>query len=122
MPSRADIDPFELRDHLGYLFLLDVVGQPARFRYRLIGTHITATVGRDSTGRFVDEAYPNRDGLDLTEFYRYLTDAKCPARNHGTVRWVDKEHKRYEAVTLPLSEDGERVNMFLGEMAFSVEP
>src|SRR5260370_17327555 len=41
MPSRADIDPIELKPYLPQLVLLDVEGEPPRFRYRLVGTEGT---------------------------------------------------------------------------------
>lgn len=118
MPSRGDIDPLELRDHLGYIVLINIIGEPARFQYRLVGTSIVQEIDRDSTGRFVDEIYSSDRSEALTGFFRYLVKEKCPAHNYGNARWADKDHKEYEAVTLPLSDDGERVDMFLCRMAF----
>ncbi|MHA1599845.1 MAG: PAS domain-containing protein, partial [Alphaproteobacteria bacterium] len=40
MPSRTDIDPLELEEHLGRLHLLDVIG-PNLFRFRLYGSTVT---------------------------------------------------------------------------------
>lgn len=37
------------------ILLLDVTGQPARYRIRLAGTKLTRLSGRDSTGCFFDE-------------------------------------------------------------------
>ena len=57
LPARADIDPLELKAFMGDMFMLDVVGDPRRFRYRLVGAKIAARVGRDSTGLFQEDAY-----------------------------------------------------------------
>lgn len=56
MPSRRDIDPLAMPKHLlPHLELIDVIAAPERrFRWRLIGTHVTAAVGQDCTGRFFD--------------------------------------------------------------------
>jgi hypothetical protein len=115
MPTRADIDPLELPGLLGNLFLLDVVGLPARYRYRLIGTKIVDAVGRDSTGRFVDEIYPG-GGDALVRLYHYVAAQRRPVRNHGTVQWVGRDFSRYETLVLPLGDD--RVSMLLGGMMF----
>jgi hypothetical protein len=56
MPSRADMDPVELpRALLPNLFLVDVEESPRRFRYRLVGTELTAIMRRELTGRYIDE-------------------------------------------------------------------
>src|SRR5262245_2454510 len=54
MPTRADIDPLEMRAWLGNLLLIDVCGE-GRFTYRLYGTGFVQSFGRDMTGRSVDE-------------------------------------------------------------------
>lgn len=37
--------------------IVDAVGSPRRFRVRLAGTAVNAAVGRDLTGKFLDEAF-----------------------------------------------------------------
>ena len=53
MPPRRDVDPLAIPGHLlPHLELIDVLHHPKlRFRWRQIGTHATAVVGRDQTGR-----------------------------------------------------------------------
>jgi len=70
MPSRRDVDPLAIPGYLlAHLELIDVFHHPElRFRWRLIGTHVTTAVGRDQRGgiltRFVRATiwrlYPNR--------------------------------------------------------------
>ncbi|MBC8239846.1 MAG: PAS domain-containing protein [Alphaproteobacteria bacterium] len=55
MPVRRDIEPLELKSHMGRLHFIDVEHDPIRLRYRLIGTVTTETLGRDMTGRYFDE-------------------------------------------------------------------
>ena len=40
MPLRKDIDPLELKDHLGSLNIIECLPERDDFRYRLIGTRI----------------------------------------------------------------------------------
>ncbi|HEX7968313.1 MAG TPA: PAS domain-containing protein, partial [Stellaceae bacterium] len=49
MPSRADIDPIEMKAHLGWIVLADVLPRLADFRLRLVGTLVTQYFLSDST-------------------------------------------------------------------------
>jgi hypothetical protein len=54
MPTRADLDPVEMRAWLGNLVLIDAMAD-GRFVYRLYGTKFVDSFGLDMTGRSVDE-------------------------------------------------------------------
>ena len=55
MPSRKDIDPLQIPPaYLPNLMLIDVLHNPRRYKYRLIGTHVVAASGEDRTGRIFD--------------------------------------------------------------------
>lgn len=55
LPSFRQIDPLDLRPALGYIMLLDVVGDAEDFRYRLFGSAIGSVSGFDMTGKLVSE-------------------------------------------------------------------
>jgi hypothetical protein len=116
LPRRADIDPVELKPFLGSIFMLDVVGEPKRFRYRLVGTKIVDYVARDSTGRFQEEAYPPAQAAENNAMYRWICEHKQPLRNYGVINWVGREFLKYEIANLPLAADGETVDIILGCM------
>jgi hypothetical protein len=63
LPTRGDIDPTKLPGSvLPHILLIDIEeGDASRFRWRLIGTHITNVLGRDSTGRYLDEVLQSED-------------------------------------------------------------
>jgi hypothetical protein len=66
MPTRLEIDPAELpAPMLPYVFMVDLSGDPPRWRYRLIGTEIVARLGVEPTGRFLDDVFG-------TKYCRYL--------------------------------------------------
>jgi hypothetical protein len=117
LPSRADIDPIELKPFLGNIFMLDVVGDQKRFRYRLVGTKIVARVGRDSTGKFQEEAYSPEQAAENNALYRLICETKKPVRNFGVINWVNRKFLRYEIANMPLADDGETVNIILGCMS-----
>src|SRR5215470_6786814 len=57
MPSRSDIDPVDLKPMLPNLILIDVVPDPRRYVYRLVGTREVEMRGTDPTGKAIEEAY-----------------------------------------------------------------
>lgn len=118
MPSRDDFDPLELKDDLGWIVLVDVEHEPVRFRYRLIGTNITHLVGRDATGAYLDELYPPSAERVATSSFREILQSKTPNRILGTMHHAEKGFLEFEAVDLPLSADGETVNMIMVRSAF----
>ena len=118
-PRRSDIDPIELKAHLPQLLLLDVLQAGVDFRYRLIGTAIVQGMGHDSTGRRVSEVFADHPALlkSVLERFRHVVVKQVPIFTRGRTLWVpDREHRRYVAVGMPLSEDGAHVNMILYEM------
>jgi hypothetical protein len=118
MPARADIDPLELKRHLGSLCLIDVFHAPLRMRYRLIGTKIVETMGRDSTGKFYDELYSRPLLADIERSFEWIATNRAPLRSFGDAFYADRLFYAYEIVNLPLSDDGETVNMVLGKLVF----
>src|SRR5471030_356303 len=53
--ARRDIDPLDFAYVLGNVVLLGVLDQPLRFRYRLVGSLLSAKTGYDMTGKFLHE-------------------------------------------------------------------
>lgn len=53
-----------------------------------------------------------------TRWSERCRDGLLPVRVFGVVDWLDKGHKRYETVILPLADDGKTVNRFVGAMVF----
>ena len=118
MPSRADISPVDMRGHMGDLILIDVALAPLRLRYRLVGTNITTVMERDSTGKYYDEIYSTELLSVIYERFDWIIRNKAPLRTHGQAFYPDKNFYNYETLNLPLSDDGETVNMVLGELIF----
>ena len=94
---------------LGSLFVVQVEPETDDFRYTLIGTEITEHVGRDNTGRTVGDVF-GASGLQL---YSQVRDTRQPVRVWGVVDWLDKQHKSYETLVLPLAADGVTIDMLM---------
>ena len=122
MPSRADIDPLELKPHLGNLCLIDVEPEPLRLRYRLVGSHITQKMGRDATGRWYDELYSGELLRDILASFHWIIEHRAPLRTYGQAFYPDRQFYRYEIINLPLSDDDDKINMVLGTLLFKLAP
>jgi hypothetical protein len=87
MPSRADIDPLELKPYLPQLVLLDVEGDPPRFRYRLVGAEVTRVrqglVKSDPTGEFVDAVTHHQGTAAVLAHYRRVVAERKPSTDAG---------------------------------------
>jgi hypothetical protein len=116
MPSRADIDPLELKPYLPQLVLLDVEGDPPRFRYRLVGTEVTRVrqglVKSDPTGEFVDAVTHHQGTAAVLAHYRRVVAERKPSTDAGTyVPSRERPWVRFSRLVMPLSADDSTVNM-----------
>jgi hypothetical protein len=114
LPGRQHLEPLDLPELLQWLLLVDVVGEPPRFRYRLIGTGQARVMECDLTGRWLDEAYDHfRDKRDHAEFVAVaggqIRYSRCPPEYR-----VERSHVLMERLLLPLARDGLSVDMVLG--------
>ena len=120
MPARSDIDPLELRRHMGSLVLVDVLPGMTDFRMRLIGSRIVETLGRDSTGKLLSSLkaadanwWRFCDGL-----YRAIARRAVTARARGNLRMVGRDFRTFDSVLLPLDAGDGTVGMILAEQIF----
>lgn len=121
LPSRADIDPFELKPLLPHVLLIDVERPALQFRYRLVGTAIVHVVGSDPTGRRMDEVLPQRLVAPALRAYREAAVRRQAMRLAGRFWQPARSHILWEAALLPLAADGNTVTMLFGGMTFRHE-
>jgi len=120
LPNRRDIDPLAFADVLGHVMLLDVLGDPLRFRVRVHGTAMVKEAGYDLTGKLMDE-------LPIVDYRDYVRE-RCeglvrtgePLVVHHN-RSIDSRVRTYEALWLPFSDDGQNVTMLLCAMIYDRE-
>lgn len=114
-PSRAAIDPIEMPQLLARVMLVDVEtaeGSEADFRYRLSGTGIRAVHGYDPTRLRPSELTPRLYGQLIDAHYRAAVAARQPLA-HVIVMITNLKQRSYARIILPLSEDGETINMLM---------
>lgn len=111
-PGRLDIDPVDIKYALGNVSLVEVVGDPPRFRWRLVGSQLAHRLGNDMTNQWVDE-YPNQGYREylIGSYHKILkTGEPTLALNE---RDIEGKPRRFEVLRLPLAEDGQTINMIL---------
>jgi len=121
MPSRADVDPIELKQSLPRLILIEVQDDPPDFRYRLAGTQSYDIHGVELTGRSVLDIRPAGQG-------RRLWNDLCDMLAHKEpqlvlLRFTNREGnaRSYRVMRLPLSNQGEDVDHVLVMQDFGAE-
>lgn len=120
MPSRGDIDALDLGFALGNICLIDVVrGSRLRFRFRLDGSNLAALTGFDLTNTFADEFEPGPYRDFMLEVYRRIVAGKAPLFFRHQEEW-QYSGMQMESSTLPLSSDGETVDMIM-DVVFPAE-
>jgi hypothetical protein len=110
MPSFDDLDPLEFPWALGNLTLVDVLREPVRFRYRLVGSAHVERLGMDMTGKFVDD-FPSAAVRQI--LMRSYAEAVETAQPLHRTRWdvVAGVNHHYEALILPLASAPPTVDM-----------
>ena len=114
IPSRADIDALEMKDFLAHVVLIDVERSPQRYRIRLMGTAFADQYGEEVTGKYLDELDFGDAMKGVIAVYGRVVATREPGYTKATsYKKADGRIIRFERIALPLSEDGESVNMVL---------
>ncbi len=128
LPGRQNFDPVEIRDLLPNVWLLDVQRKPFRLKYRLMGTRVVEWIGKDYTGRWLDEVHPHIPDLadDQGAVGKALPRFKTVVEQ-GVVDWrrgkpslflAHKDFVEIERALLPLASDGHDVDVLLAGTVF----
>ncbi len=121
LPGRPAFEPLVVPALLPHLVLIDVVDRPPRFRYRLIGTRMVDALGRELTGRWLDEAHakPGGEKPVFPSYERVVRDG-VPDWRRGPPHFAGFIDRctAMERVFLPLAADGRTVDIILTVSVF----
>ena len=123
MPTRADIKPVDMKEHLGWIILLDVLPEFSDFRYRTIGTRVTQYFLADPTGKTLSEsfsAYGDAAVNGVLAVHRKAAKDQVAVRAYGGAGWIGRSFLDFDALFLPLSNDGVTVDMILSAFTFDL--
>lgn len=123
MPARADIRPSEMKEHLGWIMLLDVLPGAHDFRFRTVGTRVTEYFLSDATGKTLTEAF-TKYGDDAVKAvlatHRKIARDGVTLRVHGGAGLFGRAFLDFDALYLPLSDTGTSANMILSAFTFDL--
>jgi hypothetical protein len=119
MPARADIDPAAIPGLLPYVFMYGAAPEGG-YTVRLVGEAVVDFVGRNATGNPAGIVMPSRSAEMIVRILDTVTSERAPKFRAGKTHWLaEKSHRDYEACFLPLSADGDTVNIVLCGLSFS---
>jgi len=111
-PKRSDIDPVDMRFALGNIDLVEISYDPIVFFFRISGSNIDRDEGFNMQGKTLDE-YPlpqHREAVRKT----YMRALEKGEPDYEELERLDEgKIVRYGRLILPLSESGDRVDVFL---------
>ncbi len=120
-PSRADIQPAEIKPLLPDVMIwnVDKIGGP--YTIRLVGENIVRFVGHNNTGASATAGMPEEAAATMIAVLTQVAETLAPLFRTGKAFWQqEKSFRDFEVCYLPLSSDGETVNMILGGVKFDV--
>ena len=112
-PCRRDFDPWDLKPVLPMILLVDVLQDPLDFRYRLSGTKVRDIHGMELTGHRVRDLMPRLYAEKVWQDYSELVERKAPQLCE--IEYINRfDLKRcFKVLRLPLSSDGDSVDMIM---------
>jgi hypothetical protein len=115
-PTRASLDPLEMRAFLANLVTGDIEPHPFRVHYKLVGTIIAGYSRLDFSNRYLDElTYTGRDSVDWEMCYRRVHATKAPIVGTCALRSsYDHVIGTYEYAILPLWRGEDPAGSFVG--------
>lgn len=120
LPSRRSIDPLEMAEWLGNIVLIDVTPE-GDYRYRLYGSEFVVEFGKEMTGQSIRDL-PSQQQEIIAAEYNLACQTKLPRARLYTAefetgallnRHDGTRRETWERLVLPMSSDGETVDMLL---------
>jgi hypothetical protein len=114
LPGRRHIDPIDIPKLLDNLWMLDVVGDPQRFRVRLIGGAGQRKGFPARVGDFMDQFFAKGIEDEALDDLRFVAGRRQPVWRRGLPLLQHKtEVAELERLLLPLAADGQTVDIVL---------
>ncbi len=117
-PARSDIVFAEIAHLLPVMQIVEVQRDPMRFRHRFVGTEIVESMGRDVTGRYVDQALYGTATDEILASLETVVREGRPYRREALLTWYDRDWLMIEAVELPLLDDSGEIGAILAGVDF----
>jgi hypothetical protein len=106
MPSRADLDPLEMKEWLAGVIRVDVLRNPDRLIYRVVGSRSVELRQADVTGKTVEEGFHGPTLPQVLENYRLVVEDQILVYDCDGTLSHSGLMRASETLMLPLSSDG----------------
>jgi len=115
LPGRRDLLPEDIAPLWSRSWMLDVFRDPLRYRYRLCGTDMVRSLGREVTGEWLDEVHPALIANPQScERFRFMAETGRATWRRGLPLWTrDPKHQAIETLIVPLAGNGRTVDKLL---------
>jgi len=112
-PTRADIDPADLRLLLANLFVVEAVDGGDRFRYALAGKTVRDTLGFELSGQYLEDLF---HGETLDRAMANYRTVLAGLGHYSVQRWLQRGRPiiRFRRLLLPLASDRSHIDGILG--------
>jgi hypothetical protein len=117
-PARSDIVFAEIAHLLPVIQIIEVQQEPMRFRHRFVGTEIVESMGRDVTGRYVDQTLYGTATDEIVASLETVVREARPYRREALLTWYDRDWLVIETVELPLLDDSGEIGAIRGGVDF----
>jgi hypothetical protein len=113
-PSRADFAPDDLKYVIGDLALIDVAYEPLRFQYRIYPSNLARRLGVELNKKNITEIpNPVHRSRAMRHFTEVLERRAPIAHYHDLELNTESAPHNCDILVLPLSGDGNTINMFM---------
>jgi hypothetical protein len=115
LPGRQHFDPLDIPHLMPRVWMLDVLREPLRYRYRLAGTKEVGTLEREVTGRMFDEVHPHlrHDPEAIGRFNEIVQSGIATYRKGAVLILHQEDHRIVENCIVPLARDGKTVDILI---------
>jgi hypothetical protein len=115
LPGRQHFDPLHIPLLMPRVWMLDVLRDPLRYRYRLAGTKEVETLQREVTGQMFADVHPHlpEDSPAFERFNETVVSGAATYRKGAVVAVHDKAHQTVENCFVPLARDGKTVDILV---------
>ncbi len=118
LPTRADIDPLEMRGWIQAVLLAEAVfdadGTPVDFLFRVAGSRVCERYGHELTRRHLTDVRLDHQNANILANYTAAIQTRQPV--YSITRFKDESGllRSFEMLLLPLSTVGEVCDLLLG--------
>lgn len=119
-PSRRDIDPVDIPDLLPNIFLLDVIGDAQDFVFRLAGTLVEDAFSMPLRGKSIADIQRAAGTPIPVAQHVEVARGGGPRYREGEMLVAGRDHWKTHRLLLPLSSDGQRVDVLMGGAVFLI--